>query len=445
MIQSKDHENGVLELYRQSFSEFERTELAGPRAWFCPERREAFQSFEAKGFPGPKDDAWRYTSLESAKKIKPRCETALQSNQALIDPYILDASWPLAVFINGQFQPHLSERLEAHAGIKIMSLAEAMCRREPGIENYLKMKDRKSRALTDLNTALFSDGIYLALDEGAVLRKPLQILALFAFSGGEGTVHTRNMIAACAGSRGAVVQTFAGTDANAYYANEVTEIHLADSAVLDHYVLQQGGGSHGMLTARCETRLESASVYRPTVLSADVSFFRYETDVSLQGLNAAVTLNGLYLTTGRELMDQNVLIEHQVPECTSEQILKGIVDGNSRLVMKGKVHVFPDAQKTAASQTMRNLLLSPSAVVDAKPELEIFADDVKCAHGTAIGQLEDDSIFYLQSRGIGTEEARRILTRGFAMEIIEKIELEPLRLVAEGALNRHFSAVSMIR
>jgi len=440
MTQLNNPDSEVLERYRKSFSDFEKTELQGQGAWLCPERRMAFESFEKIGFPGLKDEAWRYTPLENAKKIIPQVAVNADADQSVIAPYVLDASWPRAVFINGIFQAALSQGLDSNAGIKIMSLAEAVSRREPGVESILRSQDKKPRSLTDLNTALFLDGIYLELGANESLKKPLQILAVFSFSEGEGTVNTRHLMVAHPGSHASVIQTFAGTASCEYFANEVTEIHLSEKACFDHHVLHQGS-RNGMLTARCEIALSAASVYKASIVSADARFFRYETDTALTGRGAAVTMNGLYLTTGRELMDQNVLIEHRVPECMSEQVLKGIVDGQSRLVMRGKVHVFADAQKTAAAQTMRNLLLSPSAVVDAKPELEIFADDVKCSHGTAIGQLEDDNVFYLQSRGIGTEEARRILTRGFAMEIIDKIELEPLRRAAESALNQHFSAV----
>jgi len=440
MTQPRHLDSEVLTRYRQSFSDFEKLELCGPGAWLCPERRGAFESFEKKGFPGLKDEEWRYTPLENAKRIMPRGSGEMIADRSVIAPYVLDDTWPLAVFINGFFQQDLSRGLDSSKGIKIMSLAEAVRLREPGLEVCLKSPARKPRSLTDLNTALFTDGIFLELDAGQSLTKPLQILSLFSFSEQEGTVNTRNILLAKAGSQSAVVQTFAGLESYAYFANEVTEIHLSETAGLDHYVLHQGSRG-GMLASRCEITLSAASVYKASIVSADAGFFRYETDAALNGRGAAVSLNGLYLTTGDELMDQNVLVEHRVPDCVSDQILKGIVDGRSRLVMRGKVHVFPDAQKTAASQTMKHLLLSPSAVVDAKPELEIFADDVKCSHGTAIGQLEDDSIFYLQSRGVGAEEARRILTRGFAMEIIDKIELEPLRRAAESALNQHFSAV----
>jgi len=440
MTQTKLSEIEVLERYRQSFSDFEKSESRGPGAWLCPERREAFSRFEKQGFPGLSEEDWRYTQLESAKKIAPKNLSGSSADQSMIAPYVLDAAWPRAVFINGFFQAGLSQGLDSNAGIKVMSIAEAVRRREAGVELSLRPQSKKIRSLTDLNTALFSDGIYLELSANACLTQPLQVLSLFSYSEREGTANTRNVIVAMASSRGAIVQTFAGHEKNAYFANEVTEIFLSEKAELDHYVLQQGS-RNGILTARCEIGLSASSRYDVSVLSSDTRFFRYETEAVLNGSGSAVSLNGLYLTAGEEFMDQNVLIEHRSPDCESAQILKGIVDGRSRLVMRGKVHVFPDAQKTAASQTMRNLLLSPSAVVDAKPELEIYADDVKCSHGTAIGQLEDDSIFYLQSRGIGAEEARRILTRGFAMEIIEKIKLEPLKRAAESALNQHFSAV----
>ncbi len=440
MTDTKTPENETLENYRRSFEAFEKTELCGEGGWLCPERRSAFQRFEQNGFPGSKDEEWRYTRLESVKKMVPKSAATASVDLKTMEPYVLDPAWPRAVFVDGVYQPALSAGLEDQKGLRVMSLAEALRRHEPQLASGLREARLKPRALTDLNTAFFTDGIEIQLAAGTHLEKPLQVLSLFLFAEGERAIHPRNLILAGPGSRAAIIQSFAGIGSNSYFSNGLTEVRLSEKARLDHYVLQQGG-SQGFQTARGEIWLEKESRYETFMVSADTPFFRYEIDAVLAGRQAGLQLHGFYLTAGNEHVDQNVLIEHRVPECTSGQVMKGILDGHSRLVVRGKVHVYPDAQKTDAQQTMKNLLLSRDATADAQPQLEIYADDVKCTHGTAIGQLEDDAIFYLKSRGIEADEARRILTRGFAMEVLEKIPLEPVRRAAEAALGAHFREV----
>ena len=252
-------------------------------------------------------------------------------------------------------------------------------------------------------------------------------------------VHPRHLISAGADSEAAVVQSLAAPSGYAFFNNTLTQIKIGDRARLDHYLFAQTNTT-GFHVLRNEASLGVKSSYRAFIFASDTRFFRNETVIDLKSAQGNAQVDGLFLTDRKEHMDQVVLIQHRAPEGTSRQMLKGIAQGASRLAVNAKVYVHPGAQKTDAEQTLKNLLLSPDAVVDARPQFEIFADDVKCSHGAAIGQLEDDLIFYLKSRGIGESEARKILTRGFASEVIEKFELPGIRQAAEKALGEYFSA-----
>lgn len=434
----KTPDDPTLNLYREGFEVFQKSEACGGEA-VCHERREAFERFMQKGFPAGGDE-WRYTRLEGVKTIPVGSASPQSMSREALSPYSLDPAWPTAVFIDGVFHEDLSQGLETQPGLKVESFSRALRRLDKGCLSMVQASTLKPRPLTDLNTAFFSDGLCIRIEQGAKISQPLHILSFFSFQQAEGTIHPRHTIEAHENSEAILVQSFVGLGSRQYFSNTLMDVRLSQGARLDHYVLQQGSET-GIQTARCEVSLAEKSAYQTTIFASDTASFRHETDAQLKGQSASVRLQGLYLTDGTEQIDQSVLIEHQVPECTSEQIIKGILDGRSRLSVRGKVHVYEDAQKTDAQQSIRTLLLSPDAVANALPQLEIYADDVKCSHGTAIGQLEDDFVFYLKSRGIGEKEARRILTRGFAMEIIDRIVLKPVRAAAEKALNAHFTGV----
>jgi len=259
-----------------------------------------------------------------------------------------------------------------------------------------------------------------------VLQAPIHLLFVSSAPGNATLSQPRNLIVLGAGSQATVVETYAGLSDEVYFTNVVTEIVLGDNASLDHYKLQEEGARafHIALTQvhhGRESRFTSHSIALGAALARNDVRALFATEGS------ECTLNGLYMATGKQHLDNRTLIDHQSPRCTSRELYKGVLDGQSRGVFSGRVLVRHDAQKTDASQTNKNLLLSDEALVDTKPQLEIFADDVKCAHGAAVGQLDEDALFYLRSRGIGQEAAKSLLTYAFASEMVNLIPLAPLR------------------
>ncbi len=466
-------EDEALAQYAAAFRRFMQDEAAGPGAWLCPIRQKAFERFEKNSFPSRHDESWRYSNLELAKKLGvsaapiPRMALSLKD----IQPFLFSADWPRVVFFNGVYQQALSSRDCGQNGLKVVSMVEAVRSHDKRLESHLtgepvppplagnlpigqaglpagrqgigRGKNTEPhdsvRSLNDLNTAFLKEGALLEIAPGAQLPKPVHILSLFSSPEKTFVVHPRYLTLAGAGSRAILVQSFVSAAGHSFFNNTLTEIRLEENASLDHYVYAQPNAA-GFHVSRNEAELSTGSRYRSFIFFSKSLFFRNETTVNLKAPHAQTHLNGLFLTDGREHVDLEVLVPHRAPEGLSRQMFRGIAQGSSRIVVNGKVSVSPGAQKTDAEQSLKNLLLSPDAVIDARPQFEIDADDVKCAHGAAIGQLDEDFVFYLKSRGIGDAEARKMLTQGFAFEVLETFELSELRKAAEKAMVGYFKS-----
>jgi len=277
-----------------------------------------------------------------------------------------------------------------------------------------------------LNTAFFADGAYLELPRGVVLERPVELVFLSTGAGAVPSVaHLRNLIVLGEASQATVVETYAGRS-GIYFTNVVTEVAAGPAAVLDHYKLQrESRDAFHMATFQLhgdrDGNLSSHSI------SLGGGLVRNDVNTVLDGSGIECILNGLYLADGRQLVDHHMRVEHAKPHCASHELFKGILDGKARSVFNGLIYVHPGAQKTDAKQSNRNLLLSADAIANSNPQLEIFADDVRCTHGSTVGQLDADAIFYLRSRGIGEDAARSLLTYAFASDIVQRIKVEPLR------------------
>jgi Fe-S cluster assembly protein SufD len=278
-------------------------------------------------------------------------------------------------------------------------------------------------AFTALNTAFVSDGALIELAHDAVVEQPIHLLFI---SGGESVSHPRNLIVAGRHSRASVIESYVSLRDGEYFTNAVTEIALGEGAHLDHYKLQRESET-AFHVGTVQTKEERNSQLHSFSFAVGGALARTNIYTSLDGDAATCTFNGLYLTDGTQHIDNQTSIEHIAPNCPSHELYKGVLDGRSHGVFNGKVYVHPEAQKTDGKQSNNNLLLSPSARVDTKPQLEIFADDVKCTHGATVGRLDELAMFYLNSRGIGPETARMLLTYAFAADVLETIELEPLK------------------
>jgi Fe-S cluster assembly protein SufD len=424
---------GSMEIYRE---DFER-QAAAP-GWLQTLRKQGMARFQALGFPSTKNEDWHFTSVAPiAERVFRPAASGAAIGRADIDRFNFgESGWHTLVFVNGAFSRDLSSDAGLGNNVRVTSLAGVIKAGTPSIDRYIgKIAAFETHAFTALNTAFMNDGAFIEIAADAVVEQPIHLLFV---SDGEGVSHPRNLIVTGRHSRAAVIESYVSLGNSGYFTNAVTEISLGESSHLDHYKLQRESESAfhvGTVQAReaRDSRLHSFS------LAVGGALARTNIYTSLDGDAASCTLNGLYLSDGAQHIDNQTSIEHIAPNCPSHELYKGVLDGRSHGVFNGKVYVHPEAQKTDGKQSNNNLLLSPTARVDTKPQLEIFADDVKCTHGATVGRLDELAMFYLNSRGIGPETARILLTYAFAADVLETIELEPLRVQLEKMVLARFA------
>jgi len=386
-----------------------------------PLREAAFARFAELGLPTTQDEEWKFTSLAPLAQM--RFEPAVEPRLHGLDHWVLGDGAIRLVFVDGRHRPELSSRSAAF----ISSLAAALAERPEVVTRELAHHaDYQRDALVALNTAFIEDGAFIHLPAGVVLQSPIHLLFLSSAPGKTTLSQPRNLIVLGAGSQATVVETYAGLCDEVYLNNAVTEVVLGEGARLDHYKLQEES-ARAFHIALIQVNQGRDSRFTSHSVALGAALARNEVRALFASEGSECTLNGLYMATGKQHLDNRTLIDHHSPRCTSRELYKGVLDGQSRGVFSGRVLVRQDAQKTDASQTNKNLLLSDDAVIDTKPQLEIWADDVKCAHGAAVGQLDEDALFYLRSRGLGRETARSLLTYAFASEMVNLIPIAPLR------------------
>lgn len=401
-----------------------------------PLREAAFARFAELGLPTTLNEEWKYTSLAPLAQVLFEAAPIGELNGPT--PQELDrlAGGPPGdgairlVFIDGHYRPELSSRAATHGRAFIGSLATALVERPDLVELELaRHANHQGDALVALNTAFIEDGAFISLPEGEVLRAPIQLLFVSTAPGeGQAAIvsQPRNLIVAGAGSQATVVETYAGLFDNVYWTNAVTEVVLGEGARIEHTKVQEES-ARAFHLALLHVHHGRNSRFTSHSIALGAALARNEVRTLLASEGSECTLNGLYMASGKQHLENRTLIDHQSPHCTSRELYKGVLDGHSRGVFSGRVLVRLDAQKTDARQTNRNLLLSDDALVNTKPQLEIFADDVKCAHGAAVGKLDEDALFYLRSRGLGQKAARSLLTYAFASEMVNLIPLAPQR------------------
>ena len=398
-------------------------------SWLKNLRQTGINRFNESGIPEPSHEEWRYTSLAPLREWPCR----LTDSMRMITAADLDALLFVAgfdsdrlVFFNGQFLPDLSRQTAFSEGLILLPLTEALKRNLPTLEaNLGRHADGKDSALISLNTALFTDGALLVIPRGLRLTRPIQLLYLSDATEPGASIQTRNLIVAGANSEAVVIEQYAAFSDCPVFTNTVSELVVEEGAILDHARIQNENASSchvGFVQARQAAR----SLFRSHSLSVGARLARHNIHTCLDGEGAESLLNGLYLAQDNQLVDHHTAIDHARPHCNSHEFYHGILTGAGKGVFNGKIFVRPGAQKTNARQTNRNLLLSADATVDTKPQLEIFADDVKCTHGATVGHLDDEPLFYLRSRGIGLETARRMLVHAFANEVIHRVPVPQL-------------------
>lgn len=416
---------GSKEIYRDDFDR-----QASAPAWLQTLRTQGMARFQALGFPTTKNEDWHFTSVApiAERTFRPAATDAV-IERADIDGFNFgESGWHTLVFVNGAFSKDLSSDAPPGNKVRVTSLASAIEGRAAGIDAHIgRIATFEQHAFTALNTAFISDGAFIEIGVDAIVEQPIHLLFI---SDGAGVSHPRNLIITARHSRATVIESYVSVGNGTYFTNAVTEISLGEGSHLDHYKLQRESES-AFHVGTVQVREARDSQLHSFSLAVGGSLARTNIYTSLDGDAATCTLNGLYLTDGAQHVDNQTSIEHIAPNCPSHELYKGVLDGRSHGVFNGKVYVHPEAQKTDGKQSNNNLLLSPTARVDTKPQLEIFADDVKCTHGATVGRLDELAMFYLNSRGIGPETARILLTYAFAADVLETIELEPLRVQLE--------------
>ncbi|MBI4308094.1 MAG: Fe-S cluster assembly protein SufD [Chloroflexi bacterium] len=424
--------------YLLDFRALEKSFLADGQAWFHPLRQQAWSRFVELGFPTATrgNEQWKYTSVRPIAHATFRHPLDLrpddvQQAAAIRDLAPGDGGWLTFVFVNGRYAPGLSTAPAGANGAGVMSLAGAMAADRHGVERHLaRYATFEADAFTALNTAFFQDGAFVSIPEDVSLPSPVHLVFVTPESAQPTVSYPRTLIVAGRRSRLTVIESYIGRSGSPYFTDAVTEIVAGEGARIDHYriLLESPSAFHVGVS---KVRQEADSALSSTTFAVGAALARNDFHVLLDAPGSSCVLNGLYRLSGREHIDNHMNVDHAKPYTTSQLYYKGILDGTSAGVFSGRVLVRPNAQKVNAQQHDRNLILSREAQAYTKPSLEIFADDVRCYHGAAAGDLEEDALFYMRSRGLDQETARKLLILAFASEIIETVQVGPLRAYLE--------------
>ena len=416
------------EAYLEKFSRFER-ETSQPK-WLLPMRKAGLARFSEIGVPTLDHEDWRFTNTAAIAKMP--FNPAFDSSDTITAEQLQNFTFAQQagsrlVFVNGHFAPKLSSVKNLPAGAKVSNLAAALASDAAFLEKHLgKYAASADNGFTALNQAFFLDGGFVHVPAGQIVEEPIQFIYVSTGGHSGATIHPRNLVIAEANSSVTILESYVSLGGAGYFTNAVTELFAGDNARLEFVKFQdEAQDAFHMAAFHGEFGRASHVNVHSFALGAKLSRNNIRTKLAGEGLECV--LNGLYLTRGEQLADHHMIVEHAEPHCASHEYFNGILDDKSKGVFHGRILVREVAQKTDAKQTNKNLLLSDDATANTKPQLEIYADDVKCTHGATIGQLNEEGIFYLRSRGIGTETARRMLIHAFAGEIIERIHHQAAR------------------
>ena len=430
---------------------------AGP-AWLEPVRRAAFAQFERLGFPTTRNEDWHYTSpariaeggfvlagvggaagtpgVAGAKAAR----AARAISAADIAPFRFGhAEWPTLVFVNGRYQASLSSLGALPTGVRVQELGAALADDRAFVEARLaKVAQFDEHAFTALNTAFVQGGAIVHVAAGVTVEPPIHLLFVSTGDADGCVTHPRVIVSAGRNSKATVIESWVAVGAPRYFTNTVTEVDVADGATVTHLRIQRESEA-AMHVGTVQVAQGRDSHFVSFSFATGGQLARTNVYTHLNGAGCGSTLNGLYLASGTQHIDHQTRIEHVEPNCYSREVYKGVLDGEGHGVFNGKVFVHPAAQKTDGKQENHTLLLSDDAQMDTKPQLEIFADDVKCTHGATIGRIDANAEFYMRSRGVSAEFARRLLVYAFAADVLERIELEPVRVELERIVLARFA------
>jgi Fe-S cluster assembly protein SufD len=401
-------------------------------------RDQAMESFCKQGIPTRKHEEYKYTHVDLM--LKEEFYFSANKNYSIeqIEHLQFLKGAYVAIIVNGVFIEGSSNLQNLPKGLTICSLADAAKRNSTVFEkNYAKYADINADAFIALNTAMAKNGVFIHIAKNVIIENPIHIIHIStAF---ENTIiNPRNLIVVDENSQAKIIESFETLDSTAkIFSNALTEIIIDESAIVDHYKIQDEN-EFGYLVNTTQVIQKKQSIFSTHTFTLSGSLVRNNLTLVLDDEHIESHLNGLYLTAGNQVVDNHTVVDHRKPNCNSNELYKGIIDGKSTATFNGKIFVRKDAQKTNAFQSNKNILLSEAGTINTKPQLEIYADDVKCSHGTSTGKLDEDKIFYLRARGLSTESAKKLLMHAFAAEVVDTIKIEPLREYIEEKILKKF-------
>ncbi|GAB4148196.1 MAG: Fe-S cluster assembly protein SufD [Bacteroidia bacterium] len=398
-------------------------------------RRDAAQYFISKGIPDRKWEDYKY--IHPAGLFKKDFSVASEEARAItshdIAEMVLAPGAAIVVVLNGVFVPELSKTDRLPQGVTVKSIADAVVSDSRAAAHYSRMAGAMTDPFIAWNTAMNSGGVYIHIDKNVQSEIPVHVIHI-ASNVAASVVHPRNLYVSERDSRCEIIESFETIGPVKTFTNVVTEVVVNENAQLDHYRMQlEGEAGYQMNTVAAKTY--KGSNYKTYTFSLSGAWVRNNLNIVFTESNAEAHLYGLTLLNGNRMVDHHTIVDHAVPHCMSNELYKGVLDGKSVGVFNGKIFVRKDAQKTNAYQTNRNILMSDDAVINTKPQLEIYADDVKCSHGTSTGRLDEDALFYLRARGIGETSARKLLVRAFAEEVVNTVPNDAIKAYLDNRLD----------
>jgi Fe-S cluster assembly protein SufD len=423
-----------IETYLDEFTEFSRAAAGDMPQWLRDLRETAFARFCAVGFPTTRDEDWRFTNVAPLARTPFRMARAGSITFTVSDLVAsrMEGAAARLVFVNARFAPQLSTWGALPEGVTVNSLRKEIVNHPEAVSEYLgRFLNIERDSFCALNTAFAEDGAYVRVRRGVIVEEPIHLLFISSAVDAPSMTHPRNLIVVDDEGQASIVEEYAtfGDEVPAF-SNAATELVAGGNATVEHILIErEDTKTYNFSTLRIE-QARNANVASHSLLLGG-GLVRNNVHPVLAGEGGDCLINGLFIGSGRQHLDNYMLVEHASPHCSSRQFYNGILDDHAHGVFHGRIVVHKNAQKTDAKQTNRNLLLNDDAQIDTKPQLEIYADDVKCTHGATIGQIDEGALFYLLSRGIGEPEARRLLLEAFASECLDRIKPGAARSYAE--------------
>jgi Fe-S cluster assembly protein SufD len=430
ILMENQNKIGFKEWYSSQFNDFEKSLNGQLKTPLHLLRKQAIEKFNELGFPTTQNEEWKFTNVSrllNYKFVPAILNKGNELGEIDLQKYLIkNPDVNLIVFFNGKYLKEYSKILPQAKGVEIKEFSSGLLSDlefiQQNFSNYLK----NGNGFIALNTAFSLNGVIIKIPDNLIINEPIHLLYLSGDSTQNLLIQPRNVIICGKNSQLKIIESFHSLSENPYLFNSVSEIILEENSVVDYYKVQNEEDSVFHIN-RMQVILNRSSVFTSLTVTMGGEIIRNDLNAELVAENSECHFLGFYLADGNRLLDNHTLIDHAKPHCHSNEFYKGILEGKSRAVFNGKVIVRKDAQKTLAYQSNKNLLLSKEAKINTKPQLEIFADDVKCSHGATVGQLDEQSLFYLQSRGITKEKAKSMLIKAFANDILELIKIDSLK------------------